>query len=312
MFIRSDFRIQNRRNFHLECSLWEQKTHPSSFCVIYLHGNSSSRFESIQLLKFISKYDISLCSFDFSGCGLSEGDYISLGWHEKDDVELVVQHLIKEKNIKKICLWGRSMGSSAAILYSSLIKQSLVTCLVFDSPFCSLRLLSEDIAKKNSKAPKCIMRLIWFYLKKKILKKNNFNINDISPITHVGNITVPGFFISARSDKIIDPTQMKRLYEAFPMKKTIEFVEGDHNSPRPEGCLMKCVVFINTIFVNGDWDEKDLEINQYVKGGIKANNIEMGVCHGNKNEIVMIPAKKMDNDEKIELTENFEEEKNGK
>jgi len=27
------------------------------------------------------------------GCGLSDGDYISLGWYEKDDVDLVVNYL---------------------------------------------------------------------------------------------------------------------------------------------------------------------------------------------------------------------------
>ena len=85
--------------------------------MIYLHGNSSSRYESVQLLKFLSKYDISLCSFDFSGCGLSEGEYISLGWHEKDDVDLVVKYLSTTKKITKIALWGRSMGAVATLLY---------------------------------------------------------------------------------------------------------------------------------------------------------------------------------------------------
>ena len=218
----------------MECSLWESKSAPSGFCVVYLHGNSSSRFESIQLFKFLSKFEISLCSFDFSGCGLSEGEFISLGWHEKDDVDLVVQFLLRERGVKRLALWGRSMGSSAAILYSSLFQEKSVACLVFDSPFCSLKLLSEDIARRNSKAPKCIMRLIWMFLRRKILKKNQFNINDITPISHIQNIKVPAFFISAKSDRIIDPAQMNRIYSEYPNKKIIEYVDGDHNSSRPE------------------------------------------------------------------------------
>lgn len=30
------------------------------------------------------------CSFDFSGSGLSQGDYVSLGYYEQDDVAAVV------------------------------------------------------------------------------------------------------------------------------------------------------------------------------------------------------------------------------
>ena len=304
-YTRHDFQIQNKRNFRLECSLWEAKATPSSFCVVYLHGNSSSRFESVQLFKYFSKFDISLCSFDFSGCGLSEGEYISLGWHEKDDVDYVVKYLLKERNIKKIALWGRSMGSSAAIIYSSIIKEGSICCLVFDSPFCSLKILSEDIARRNSKAPKCIMRLIWIFLKRKIMKKNQFNINDIAPINHIQNIKVPAFFISAKSDKIIDPVQMNRIYNEYPNKKCIEYVEGDHNSPRPEPTLMKCVMFINAIFLKNEFTEADLILAPLEQ---KLNGEAFSVPQ-KKAPIIMIQPKKVASDEKMENMELSEFDK---
>jgi alpha/beta superfamily hydrolase len=37
--------------------------------------------------------NITVFSFDFSGCGLSEGEYISLGWNEKDDLKTVIDYL---------------------------------------------------------------------------------------------------------------------------------------------------------------------------------------------------------------------------
>jgi len=40
-------------------------------CVIYLHGNSSSRLEALGILEFLIPYDIAVIAFDFSGCGLS-------------------------------------------------------------------------------------------------------------------------------------------------------------------------------------------------------------------------------------------------
>ena len=32
-------------------------------------------------------------SFDFCGCGLSDGEYISLGIHESEDLKVVVDHI---------------------------------------------------------------------------------------------------------------------------------------------------------------------------------------------------------------------------
>lgn len=49
---------------------------------------------------------MTLFCFDFAGCGLSGGDYISLGWYERDDVELVVDWLRKSDRVSTIGLWG--------------------------------------------------------------------------------------------------------------------------------------------------------------------------------------------------------------
>ncbi len=36
---------------------------------------------------------ITVFALDFSGSGKSEGEYISLGWFERDDVKVVTDHL---------------------------------------------------------------------------------------------------------------------------------------------------------------------------------------------------------------------------
>ena len=58
------------------------------------------------------------CALDFCGCGLSEGDTISYGVNDVDDIDVVVKHLRRVFGISDIHLWGRSMGADAAILYS--------------------------------------------------------------------------------------------------------------------------------------------------------------------------------------------------
>jgi alpha/beta superfamily hydrolase len=46
-------------------------------------------------------WDFNICSFDFSGAGYSEGDYVTLGFFEKDDIKAVVDFLRKEFGIQK-------------------------------------------------------------------------------------------------------------------------------------------------------------------------------------------------------------------
>ena len=51
-----------------------------------MHGNSGCRMESLLLLQFLIPAGFALCSFDFSGCGLSDGEYVTLGLKEVDDL----------------------------------------------------------------------------------------------------------------------------------------------------------------------------------------------------------------------------------
>lgn len=285
--VRTDVELMNKRNFKIKCSHWEIKEIKSEYCVVYLHGNSSSRFEALQLIPLLIPSFITVFAFDFSGCGLSEGEYISLGWHEKDDVELIINHLKKEKKIEKIVLWGRSMGSSAAILYSSLNNKNDIMGMVLDSPFCSLREVAEDIAKKNSKIPRCIMKIVWFFLKRKIQKKAHFNINDIVPVNHVKKVNQPpAFFICSKNDKMVNPSQMEHIFQEYKGVKIFEKVEGDHNSSRPQNSLKKCIKFIKKVFANEEILEEDLDEEKGPKRTRVISNV--------------IPTKKIDIDENIE------------
>jgi alpha/beta superfamily hydrolase len=51
-------------------------------CVIYLHGNCSSRVEGVQAANVLLPMNITVFAFDFSGCGKSEGEWVTLGYKE--------------------------------------------------------------------------------------------------------------------------------------------------------------------------------------------------------------------------------------
>lgn len=120
-------------------------------CVIYLHGNCSSRRGCFDCLEPLLTQYICLFTFDFAACGMSDGDYISLGWFEREDLACVVNYLRSLKKVSLIGLWGRSMGAATALLHGH--RDPSIAAMVLDSPFSDLRTLAQDLVKRVTKIP---------------------------------------------------------------------------------------------------------------------------------------------------------------
>ncbi len=58
-------------------------------CVVYLHGNSSCRAACLDSLEVVLGVGATVFALDFAGSGQSEGEYVTLGEYEKDDVAAV-------------------------------------------------------------------------------------------------------------------------------------------------------------------------------------------------------------------------------
>ena len=72
-----------------------------------------------------------MCLFDFSGFGRSTGSQVGLGVKEISDLELVVHHLKKKMNYKKLGLYGKSLGAIVSFLYA--IQSFNVEFVILDS-----------------------------------------------------------------------------------------------------------------------------------------------------------------------------------
>ncbi len=105
-------------------------------CVIYMHGNAGNKTESEEYLTDVLSMGINLFSFDFSGCGNSQGEWVTLGWKEEHDLASVLKYLSDRGTVSKIALWGRSMGAATSIIYTSKIHDA-ISCSILDSSFAT-------------------------------------------------------------------------------------------------------------------------------------------------------------------------------
>ncbi|KAJ6921270.1 Hydrolase 4 domain-containing protein [Populus alba x Populus x berolinensis] len=99
--------LTNARGHTLRCSHYLPSPFPEDTplpCVIYCHGNSGCRADANEAAVILLPSNITVFALDFSGSGLSDGDY-------RDDLKVVVSYLRSNKQISCIGLWGRSMGA---------------------------------------------------------------------------------------------------------------------------------------------------------------------------------------------------------
>ena len=116
-------------------------------CIIYMHGNAGNKNEANSYVQLLNERGINLFSFDFSGCGNSDGEYVTLGWKERKDLDTVISYLNDLGTVSKIGLWGRSMGAATSIMYMA-DNNEKISFAILDSPFESFSSMVTFLASK--------------------------------------------------------------------------------------------------------------------------------------------------------------------
>ena len=228
---------------------------PGNPCVVYLHGNASNQIEGTYLLQYLNDLGISLCCFDASGSGNSDGEYISLGYFERNDLNSVINFIRKEKKVENIVLWGRSMGAAIAPWYAG--EHSDICGIVCDSPYCSLTDIAKDLVYGNWFLS-LLLKFAIPYVNWSLKKQYGFKIDDVNPISTVKKAKCPALFIHSYSDTFINIRESRELYQAYGgAEKYLLTVPGNHNSERSISTLWTILRFILNCF---DFEIEDSEL----------------------------------------------------
>ncbi|CAM9278495.1 unnamed protein product, partial [Ectocarpus fasciculatus] len=252
---RRDFEVRNQRGLKLVCSQWRPAfTEDTSKlpCVVYLHGNSSARIDVIKtgLLWVLGMAACTVVSFDFSGSGMSEGDFVTLGFLEQHDVADVLAYLRGNRMASRYIVWGRSLGAAAALLYAGRYPDSDLCGLILDSPFCSFRHLTKDLLTNGQvrASPGFLVNGALAMLRYSIKKRTGCDLNTVAPIARARHIRCPSLFIAARKDVTVRPSHSADLSEAVGGVSLFITCRGSHNTSRPGVVLQAIRTFIKGCF----------------------------------------------------------------
>ena len=330
-YTRKDYDIVSSEGYLMKCSFFEPEDlyRPRKIMpvVLYLHGNSSSRLEGIFQIKELIRHDINLFVVDLPGCGLSEGEYISLGYHERNDVKILVDFIENLPGVGYIGLWGRSMGAATTMLYAH--KDERIKAIVMDSPFADFNILAKEITHKQIKLPNFLIDGALKILKMTVKKKNGLDIDKLKPIEAAQKTTQPAMFIHAYDDELINIRHSEMLLKAYRGKyKILKKVKGTHNSIRSEETAIEIAEFFYKHLVNHAQTEEDnfstiankseiieSENDEDLKTEIEyKNNIKINNDNNNNNESINVRKEfgvknRVAKDEIIENDDSFNDDK---
>lgn len=210
-------------------------------CLIYLHGNSSSQQEGQFLIPNMCKYGVALYVFDFAGCGMSGGEFITLGVNETRDLDFLISQLKFSFNFGPFALWGRSMGAATAVLSRS---RSVVAKIV-DSTFTSVQEEVKAMAARIG-VPRVMIPTLTWMLGLLVDGKSGIDVYSARPVVEAKREGQPPMLMChALADDLVPYSQGREVFDAYsnPEKEFFDAQNG-HNSKREMRWLEMACKFV--------------------------------------------------------------------
>ena len=121
--------------------------------VIVLHGYRSNPESVISIGMHISEKGYNVLIPYMRATGESEGEYIGMGWLDKDDLKCWIDLIIKQNNNSNIILHGSSMGAATVLMASGDELPSNVKAIIEDSGYTSVWDIFASEAKARFNLP---------------------------------------------------------------------------------------------------------------------------------------------------------------
>jgi fermentation-respiration switch protein FrsA (DUF1100 family) len=191
---------------------WFLPAEGSGRVIIMVHGNGYNRNDPeigmLDIAASLVDRDFSVLMFDLHGFGESEGNTVSGGYYEKQDLEGAVAY-VKGQGFQSIGVLGFSMGAVASLLAAA--EDTEIDAVVSDSSYADLNDIMEPEFSKRTKAPRFFLRPILFMVRVMF----GVDFTAVRPVAVVSQIAPrPVFFIHGEADDMISVDHAERLLAA--------------------------------------------------------------------------------------------------
>ena len=191
--------------------------------IIFTHGYTSNRFQSLKYLDIFYKLGYNCIIYDDRGHGVNKKSPITMGyWESKDLIKVVQETYNRFGDDIYLGLHGESMGSGIQI--NALRHLPNIKFVVNDCGYGVFKDVLKDQIK-HAHLPRFIAYPAGIV--SKILY--GYNMCKLKPVDSLWKNTVPICFIHGDSDKFTNKIQSKIMYDATKGYKELHyFKDADH------------------------------------------------------------------------------------
>ncbi|MEQ8762901.1 MAG: alpha/beta fold hydrolase [Planctomycetota bacterium] len=232
--------FENRRGLTIRGHYWARPERGPA--IVYGHGNASNRLSVLDTADELLEQGFQVLAIDFAGCGDSDGDLITLGYHEWQDLSCALDwiEMRPEVDAQRLALFGRSMGASASLLCAT--RDERVRSLVLDSPFADLGQLCREQGRKMG-LPEFPS---WSVVRQVVRWRAGFDPAEVVPIEGLERLDVPILLIHGESDELIGIHHSERVLAARPELTELWRLPGArHNDWRGDRYADRIATFLS-------------------------------------------------------------------
>ncbi len=206
---------------------------PSHRWALLVHGYGRDRTFAYDYAEAYLERGWNVITPDLRAAGESEGEYITMGFFESDDLIGWIKKIVELDPSAEIVLHGVSMGAATVMLTTGKELPPNVKVAVEDCGYTSAYEMFRDQLQVIFGLPefpimKCVDVVSGV--------KTGASVSSAAPIKAVGATKVPMLFIHGDADRLIDHSMMERLFEASgaPVKEQWTVEGAGHADAKPK------------------------------------------------------------------------------
>jgi fermentation-respiration switch protein FrsA (DUF1100 family) len=196
--------------------------------IVLSHGHGRSRGELFPHASFLHSAGYAVLAFDYRHRGASEGDAVSMGLGEQQDLLGAIDWLVQRRDVdpRSIACVALSMGSVVALLVAA--QDERLRAVVAEAPYAGHEAIMTRALRHYYHLPSFPVAPLSRWL---VERRLGLSTERARPLPVVGSISPrPIFFIADEADAVVGPEEALKLFEAAGEPRRYWLVPGaDHS-----------------------------------------------------------------------------------